>query len=1121
MINPLMSYLRNIQSISKYESKLLLRSWFFRVFTFLAIVILFGFNMLMLISENAGDNWAIIAIPSNIPYANLLLLNVGQAVIAIFLSSDFLKRDKKLDTSEVFYVRPLSNAEYVIGKIWGNLRVFFILNLIILGVAMACSMASKQATIDWVSYIIYFLVISIPTLIYIIGLSIFLMLLIKNQAITFVLLLGYVGLTLFYISNKFYYVFDYMTFNLPLVKSSIVGFTNWETLLNHRAIYLCAGLAFICLTVSLFGRLPNSRKSSYPWLVLAFFILSYSGYAVYNHVHSILNEGNIRLVYTEINNKYVHTPKMVIEHYDISVNQQVSTFSAEVKMRGTPLETASIFTFCLNPGLQIREITGENNQAIPFEREKQIILVNFGRELTTKDSVSLTIKYDGKIDNSFCYLDIPAKLLQQPYAKNMFNCDKQYSFQTADYLLVTPESYWYPRPGAAYSSESPDWQQTYFSHYHLKVNPLSGLTPISQGEVEDNEDGTFSFSPESPMQAISLVIGKYKQQSVESDGIRYNIRYIDGHDYYSAAFDSIRDTIPALIKDFKEGFERTYHLGYPFKRFSMVEVPAQFYSYPHSWSQAQETVQPEMALFIEKGWIFNQLNIEKSKRDQKSWGGGGGGRGNQSGLSEEELQIRTFNNIIRLLSMPDGNSNFSNNRGQMTVSTEPNPYFLFPQLYNYRYNIFSDNWPVANRIVELYLQNIQENGWERERSGISRNEKANILMEKQNFKELLSDVEHRDLLNNVISLKAKWLFAPAEMSVGTNIFRDSVYKTLERNTFQNLQFEHLLDTLGEISNTDIKSRIVEWNSPSNLPYYTVGLPNVSKILEHGLESYVLKMFISNSSDYDGFIQMNTQVGNWMTQEYDPRANRKIAIKAHESLNLVTIWEEPPRSVNINTMISSNLPNQINQQTGNIKQDMSGIIEEEGDHLVSDTYNNIPSEIIVDNEDSLFSLSKTLIVGLLPKWLDESETEHSKYSGISPWRPPVEWKATTNQNYYGKYIRSAYAIKSGNGNQTATWKVPIPAEGRYVVYYYAPKNNDRRGGRDRDRQENNEYHFKINYSGDTEDAWLNVSKAENNWEPIGAYYFNADTISIVLTNESKQKVVIADAVKVVKQYETEN
>ena len=73
------------------------------------------------------------SVASNIPYFSLLLLNTGQAVVAVFLSSEFLKRDKKLDTSEVFYVRPLSNAEYVVGKIWGNLRVFLLLNVLIWG----------------------------------------------------------------------------------------------------------------------------------------------------------------------------------------------------------------------------------------------------------------------------------------------------------------------------------------------------------------------------------------------------------------------------------------------------------------------------------------------------------------------------------------------------------------------------------------------------------------------------------------------------------------------------------------------------------------------------------------------------------------------------------------------------------------------------------------------------------------------------------------------------------------------------------------------------------------------------------------------------------------------------
>ena len=180
-----MTFLSNIQSVAKYESKLLIRSWFFRVFTVLAIGITTLFNFLLFVSEDISGFWIATSIPSNIPYLILLLLNTGQAVIAIFLASDFLKRDKKLDTSEVFYVRPLSNAEYVIGKIWGNLRVFLILNLIVMGMALIFNFIGSGMSVDWLSYPVYFLLISIPTLIFIIGLSIFLMLVLKNQALTF------------------------------------------------------------------------------------------------------------------------------------------------------------------------------------------------------------------------------------------------------------------------------------------------------------------------------------------------------------------------------------------------------------------------------------------------------------------------------------------------------------------------------------------------------------------------------------------------------------------------------------------------------------------------------------------------------------------------------------------------------------------------------------------------------------------------------------------------------------------------------------------------------------------------------------------------------------------------
>jgi ABC-type transport system involved in multi-copper enzyme maturation permease subunit len=1061
----------------------------------------------MLVFEDNSGFWVAKAITSNIPYLNLLLLNTGQAVIAIFLASDFLKRDKKLDTSEVFYVRPLSNAEYVIGKIWGNLRVFLILNLIVMVISLIITFMSPGVSVDWWAYLTYFLIISIPTLIFIIGLSIFLMLVLKNQALTFILLLGYIGLTLFYINDKFYYLFDYMAYYLPLVKSTIVGFTNLETVVNHRTIYLCAGLGFIFITISLFRRLPNSSRSNYPWLILAVCMLLICGFAGFRHVHSILGKSKSRISYTEINNKYVQTPKMIIDRYDISVTQHPGTFSSETKMKGIALQDASVFTFCLNPGLQVQEIR-EGERILDFNRDHQIILIDFGKEIIQGDSVSFSVKYSGQIDNSFCYLDIPPELLQQHYRYFLFGADKQYSFQTPEYCLFTPETYWYPRPGTAFSDKSADWQQNYFSKYHLTVSPLPGLTPLSQGEGTDHEDGTFSFSPEYQIQAISLAIGKYKQKSVEADSISYRLWYIDGHDYFSAAFDSIPDTIPTLIQNTKENLERTYRLDYPFKRFSVIEVPALFYCYPHTWTEAQEVVQPEITFFTEKGWLFDQMDFMKRRKDQKKWA-----KWNGKEINDEEAQIRTFNDAIRIFMQTEGASNYSDaGRGQYNITRQANPYFQFPQLYNFRYNIFSPEWPFANRIIELYLQNKQDNSnWEREINGISNNEKASLLMEKHNLKELLSDVEYKDLTSNIISLKANRLFANSEISIGVNAFRDSVYAVLKRNTFNNFQFEGLLDYLGEISETDIRSYIPEWNHPTPLPFYSIGTPNVTSVNYRGQESFVFKLLISNHSDHDGIVHLNINVANQHNRAFDPRSNRKVAIGAHQTKELVSVWDDAPRNVNVNTMISGNLPNNVWQQVRNINQERGRQPETDGDRVVPDFLPEVYGEVIVDNEDSLFSLSDPVIMGFLPKWLDKVEDTSFKYSGFSWWRPPLQWTATTNMGYYGEYIRSAYVIKSGSGNQTATWKVPVPSPGHYEVYYYMFKNHEMRNDRN-----NAEYKFKVLYDNEIEDAYINLRRANEGWEQLGVYYFSSDTIRVILTNESKLRSVTADAVKIVKR-----
>src|SRR5690554_6583733 len=248
-------------------------------------------------------------------------------------------------------------------------------------------------------------------------------------------------------------------------------------------IYLLLGLGFIWLSIFLFRRLPNSKKASYRWLALSILFGAAGVGAAYHHVSSFMEAAAKRQLYTEVNNRYVNTPKMVIDRYDIDLKQHPRTISTEVELRGVALERASVFTFSLNPGLVVSEVS-ENNKPLTFTRDHQIVLIDFGRAVEPGDSIRFTMNYSGSIDEGFSYLDIPTEILEEEHASSMFKIDKKYSFQDENYVLFTPETYWYPRPGTSYSSENPDWQQAYFSHFRLKVTTINNLKALSQGTMK-------------------------------------------------------------------------------------------------------------------------------------------------------------------------------------------------------------------------------------------------------------------------------------------------------------------------------------------------------------------------------------------------------------------------------------------------------------------------------------------------------------------------------------------------------------------------------------------------------------------------------------------------------------
>ncbi|MCG6188786.1 golvesin C-terminal-like domain-containing protein [Maribellus maritimus] len=1109
--------LHNIFSIAKYERKTLLRSWFFRIFSILSLLVLFGINFGMVIEGGGGDGWAIRSIPSAIPYFNLLILNVAQAVIAVFLASDFLKRDKKLDTTEVIYMRSMTNSEYVIGKTWGNLQVFLVLNIVVIGMALIFNLLAQETSISWISYGFYLVAVSVPTLLFIMGLSFLLMSVIRNQAITFVLILGYIGITLFLLQAKYYYLFDYMAYNIPMLNSDIVGFGNINVILNHRGIYFFLGIGFIFLTIFLLKRLPQSEAMTYISLIFSVLFIGVGGYLAYRHVDEFKQTERFRTEVVELNNQYVKEkiPVILSNTIDLKHEGEIIDVLSDITLKNENNVPLNKLIFNLNSGLRIESIklTGKETS---FTREKHLIFISENVNLQPGEEAEIEFKYSGKINEALCYLDIDEETIQEKYGKFVINVDKRYAFLTPQYVLLTPEANWYPGTGVTYSSEDVSWNHNQFVNYNLKVTTTPGLQAISQGKINEVAAGQFTFENEHPLTQLSLAIGNYEYLKMETDSLEYGVWLMEGHKYFSEAFNEIKDTIPSLINEQLEDFERTYNLEYAFERLALVEAPAQFKTYPRSWTSCQEYVQPEQILMPEKGFMLREADFEGSKKRMERWGN----RGRGGSQTPEDIQMRVLGQFLRAFTEEE-QTDFRGGPGGGTVITTASPYFAFPLFYNFQNNIQSDTWPITNRVFEAYLKNQEvdmRSVFMRDMSGISEDEKANIALQDSTFEEILADVNQKAIIDNVIKLKGDALFSKIQYEAGMEEFATFLQNVLKEYRFKNISFEDFDQRIKNEFGIELIPIMDDWFKAKALPGFLISPITAVKVKSGEMMRTMIKFKTTNFSDTEGLIKVIFRLGGggpgFGPPGGDDLINKLIYLEPHQTKEISYLLNSEPRMIMINTMTSKNIPQVITEGFRDVEEDLKAI-PFEGELLTElPVQTSLPNETVVDNEDPQFEVTSNKKVSLLEKWIINEDEGGSKYQGMNSWRPPTTWTAITNTDFYGTYVRSGYYIKSGDGSQMAKWHVPVKKPGYYDVYYYLYKSRGfRRGPGGRDREQG-EYHFTIHSDEGPEEQSLSIQNADEGWNHLGAFYFTSDTALVELSNKSQGRVVFADAVKIV-------
>jgi hypothetical protein len=1148
-----MVFLHNIRTVAKYEAKTLRRSWFFRLFSVFALFIFTILNI-GFFSPIGDENWEMVSISSSVPLINLYLLNIGQSIVVIFLAADFLKRDKKLDTNEVLYTRSMSNFEYIIGKTWGIIRLFLGLNVVILMIGMLMNIISKSMSVDYLSYITYMLIISIPTIVFSLGLAFLLMSLIRNQAITFLILLGFAALNMFYLWFRMGSVFDYMAFGVPVFKSGIVGFDNAGFIINQRLLFFSLGMTFVLATILLFKRLPQSRFHRILTIILLFIFLAGAvncGLKTYNEYSNNLH---FKTQVIETNRMFENRRFASVTETTIEFIHKGKVFdaSADIKLLNDNKEPLDKYLFSLNPSLIVLKVTSAGKE-LKFTQTRQIIEIIPGNVLRPGQEDSLRIDYSGTINESFCYPDYIDNLKETPYRIAVMNVHKRQAFLNEKYVLLTPESHWYPVAALNYYPSDPARIKIDFTKYTLHIKNEKGLTAVSQGRM--TPDGEYiTFKSESPLTGLTIAVGNYQSDTLKVDSVEYISYYFPGHDYYKKDLSEIKDTLPDLVSGIMRELETNFSTKYPFKTLSLVEVPVQFYSYPRQNTQTRAEVQPSMVLLPEKlSTIENAGFYKRFNRQKKRMA-----RNNQV-ITDKELQVRLFNDFIRNVFISGENYTLVNG----VPSNEPIRYRLGPSFYFFRNNFYSSDYPVINALFESHLQHQtqqkESDGFMSGFGALSENDKANLILKRTSFSDLLAMNPSGDTLRIVLSVKSDWLFNFLRSKAGLEEFKPWFSDYINNNNFKKIDIQKFNEDIKSKFGFEFYPSLNNWFYGKEQPGFLFTDLTATEIVVGDRTRYQVTFTVSNQEPVAGLFNISFRTGEEGQSLLSQKSNTGssngsgsgskflismqgrgmdasdissiVLIGPNEAKKIGIVLNAEPRDMLVNTLFSKNIPGELDLPFNEILKSKKDIKEFSGEetlkHVPASTE---PSDIIVDNEDPGFLSSGQNTVSPLKKMLGIQNKTRNTYTGISMWNTPEYWQPVVLTTYYGKYIRSAVYTRAGTGDKAITWSASIREPGYYDIYTYVGKTTARMSIRsgdgtdgqnynDEDREGNVNYrdmHYKIYHDEGVENITLDYQNADGGWNNLGRYYISSDTAKVVLTNKSSGKIVIGDAVKWVRQ-----
>ncbi len=1082
----------------------------------------------------------------------------------VFLAFDLRARDRRDRVIEVLDSRPYSNAELVLGRFLGALfmvwGVAIVAMIIIQGfghAAVAFGWWVGEPAL-WSSVCAYLLIEALPALAVYVAFVQVVALVSNNRLIAAVAGLGLAAGSTFLSFQVPLYILPSLALNGGFVSSiSEVAPQIWTgfNLLNRSSFALLAA-GLLAVAVAVHPRLDNTHRKL--WGIGGGAGLAASAALIFATITWNVNQFAGRDAWRAAHGERQADPVVDLQTIRGSVDiERGGRLALDLEVHFLPAEDATA-TFSLNPGLEVDGIWNAGGEALTFVHNNGLLDIDLGATPPASQVTGVRVRARGRPDLRFAYLDavVDFSTVDWQDAQIVFLGNLN-GFVERSYVALPASLAWLPRPGASVGTDDPRQRPRDFFELDLTVRTPSGWTVAGPGKAEPTGDGE-RFAPAASVPEVMLVAGRFDRRTTEVEGTEVELLFHPAHLKNLDYFGDAREEIEAVAAE-RFAAARELGLPYPYRQFTLVEVPWTLRSYGGGWRMDTERAPPGMLLISESGLPTSRFDFRFRNPERYEDQEGGFARAKAYGLRDFFRSDFSGGNVeaggARNLFLYQTGA-----RGPEALALEALCHNLVNRLVNGGESYFSAHlfdrefsWTLMN-VVQGGVSGQFASGGGSMSSGI-----VNGITDRPGVWEAvlgssLTKIDGREdpkRAVNALYLKTSALAdaildgagrerAAAMMAILLRDHRDSTFTAAD------------LDRAAQEAGVDLAGLVGDFLHQTDLPGFLVSPAEVERLPDNdqGTPQYQTRLFVRNGEEAPGLFRLRYAVRAPGGARWD--SSEPVLIPGHTSVEFGLVTSRPPGTMLASPYLSLNrrefpveLP-RIDDETITDSEPLRGVRPSDWLPAFLDTGANT---IVVDDLDPGFSVDT-----------DETEAEGIRLQGglAGMFAPTIEtdqglpvfqiftgapssWSRYEQSSSWGRYRRTTAVISKGDGSSRATYRAELPENGRWRVELHVPSMSPVPGGGEIRREVRigggdggppsdsaraarvnvsfglnlGTYDLELRNDGSSHPIDFDAQGAGIGWAVLGDFDLASGTVELELSDDTSGNVVAADAVRFVR------